>query len=64
MSKKKLYLISLVITFTCAFIPSGREGVSHIFGFPAQVLNYYKIYKFRFGFEWLGFIFNFYFFYF
>jgi hypothetical protein len=67
MSKKKLYLLSFIITIACAFIPypyGEKIESQHSSGFPAQVFDFYTIDKFHFGFQWLGFIFNFFFFYF
>jgi hypothetical protein len=67
MSKKKLYLLSFIITIACAFIPypyGDKLESQHSTGFPAQVFDFYTIVKFQFGFQLLGFIFNFFFFYF
>jgi hypothetical protein len=64
MSKKKLYLLSFIITIACAFIPypyGEKIESQHSSGFPAQVFDFYTIDKFHFGFQWLGFIFNFFF---
>ncbi|MFJ5718315.1 hypothetical protein [Neobacillus sp. NPDC093127] len=65
MNKKILYLLSLVITIVCSSIPAfGVEDneLFHLFGFPSQVFGYSV--TGQFSFQWLGFIFNFFLFYF
>ncbi|MBM7694742.1 hypothetical protein JOC77_004219 [Peribacillus deserti] len=57
MNKKKLQIISLVVTLICAFIPAvgvNNDGFPHIFGFPAEVYHHYE--PFIFNFQGLGFI--------
>ncbi|PEA54181.1 hypothetical protein CON64_14470 [Bacillus pseudomycoides] len=63
--KKSLYFLSLIATVVFAFIPGiGIRGEGHFlhFGFPAQWLGYFG--NIQFSFQILGFLFNFYFFYF
>ncbi|MFD0048257.1 hypothetical protein ACFVHQ_02780 [Actinomycetes bacterium NPDC127524] len=65
MTKKKLYLFSLAATIASTFIPAvgvEHNEFRHLYGFPAQVFGYYE--TGHFSFKWLGFIFNFYVFYF
>ncbi|MBY0149254.1 hypothetical protein [Neobacillus niacini] len=59
MSKKKLYLLSFIITIACAFIPypyGEKIESQHSSGFPAQVIDFYTIEKLHFGFQLLGFM--------